>query len=159
MICFIVLEHPTLSVLSRISSCIFFHCPINLTSLFLRAASLQSLIKSWFYQLGNRIWVVLWWNSLKTFKNWCLCDSKTDCVSLCLFSQSASHNFGAVSRILPALLWLLFLQRAALSAAASPHLLGLSHPAHGLQVCVPWQGKKSIETKRQEGQREQSHCY
>lgn len=44
-------------------------------------------------------------------------------------------------------MWLLFLQYAAVSAASSAHLLGLSHPAHGLQVHVPGQGEKYANEK------------
>lgn len=44
-------------------------------------------------------------------------------------------------------MWLLFLQHAAVSAASSAHLLGLSHPAHGLQVHVPGQGEKCADEK------------
>lgn len=56
--------------------------------------------------------------------------------------QSGLHNPGGVSRILPALLRLLFLQRSSVSSASSAHLLGLSHNAYGLQVRVPGQGER-----------------
>lgn len=59
-----------------------------------------------------------------------------------LFSQSAHLNLDGVFGILQALWWLLFLQHAAASAAGAARLLGLSHPAYGLQVCVHGQGEE-----------------
>lgn len=57
-------------------------------------------------------------------------------------SQIALFDPGGVSTILQPLSRLLLLQHAAVSAASSAHLLGLPHPAHGLQVCVPRQGEQ-----------------
>lgn len=64
-------------------------------------------------------------------------------------SQSAPYNPGVVSGVLRALLWLLFLQCAAVSAASSAHLLGLSDPAHDLQVHVHGQGEKITNDEKQ----------
>lgn len=77
----------------------------------------------------------------------CWTDTKTDSASLCLLPQSAIFNPAGVSRILQALLGLCLLQYAAAGAASSAHLLGLPHPAHGLQVCVHGQGEKSVHEK------------
>lgn len=66
---------------------------------------------------------------------------RTDCVPV--FLQSCPHHTGVVLRILPAFLRLLLLQCAAVSLTGSARLLGLSHPTHGLQVCLFGQGKRT----------------
>lgn len=68
---------------------------------------------------------------------------------MCLFSQSAQLNPDGVFATVRPLWRLLFLQRPAVSAAGSARLLGLSHPAHGLQVCVQWQGAEWAHEKLQ----------
>lgn len=57
-------------------------------------------------------------------------------------NQSALLYPGGFSGILRAIRRLLFVQCAAFGAASAAHLLGLSHPTHGLQVCVPGEGEK-----------------
>lgn len=70
------------------------------------------------------------------------------CFTVHLFSQSAHLNLYGVFAILQALWRLLFLQHAAASAAGFARLLGLSHPAYGLQVCVHRQGEEWARYKR-----------
>lgn len=70
-----------------------------------------------------------------------------------LLSQRSLWDTGGVSRILQALFWLLRLQRAAVGAAGAAHLLGLSHPAHGLQVCVHGQGEETANRELYEPKR------
>lgn len=59
--------------------------------------------------------------------------------------QSGPYNPGGVSGVLPALFWLLLLQCSAVSAASAAHLLGIPHPANGLQVHVHGQGKRAVK--------------
>lgn len=67
-----------------------------------------------------------------------------------LLSQSSLRDAGGVSGISQALLRLLLLQRAAVGAASAAYLLGLSHPAHGLQVRVHGQGEETTNKEIRE---------
>lgn len=68
-------------------------------------------------------------------------------------SQSSLRDAGGVPRIFQAFLWLLLLQRAAVGATSSAYLLGLSHPAHGLQVRVHGQGEETANKEIHEPKR------
>jgi len=64
------------------------------------------------------------------------------CVCVCVVPiQDHLHHHGALHGALPAVRWLLLLQRDAAGAAGAARLLGLPHPAHGLQVHLPGQGQ------------------